>query len=255
MVEEEPKRLEPDPSSTDMLVAVEPRPQLGSGVVEVECDDPLKPDRRVHARERRGEARGRADVVARGEEVAGVQAEGEALRLPHGGKNCPEVLGSSAEKVPCPRRVLQGHTNPVSGGAGVELVDGLDDPDEARRAAGAAVRARVDHHERESEPLGALQLVVECAHRPPPLRVVGRGEVDQVRGVREHRADAGPSLLARELRHLVRVEGSARPLDLVLQKELDDRAAGVPTAHERLRQAPRDRHVGAEVIHPSLAVG
>ena len=107
---------------------------------------------------------------------------------------------------------------------------------------------------REAEGLGALQLVGEGIHRLGPGGVGRRGEIDQIARVGEDVADPGERPRQREGARLLGRERLRRPLTLVLQEELHRAAADRPPALEGAVEAPRDRHVGAELVpalHPS----
>src|SRR5260370_7816790 len=74
MSEQPPKRLRSDFAFADVLVAVDSAAQRNLRVVDVEDRDALKADDAFDEFERRGEAGFALDVVARGEQVRGVEA-------------------------------------------------------------------------------------------------------------------------------------------------------------------------------------
>ena len=135
----------------------------------MERRQPAEPHRAVELLEHRREAPGRADVVPRGEQVAGVHAEGQALGPADPGEDRAELLRPRAEDVTGSGRVLEGDLDPPSLGATGDVVQRGDEPIPPLLGAVAPVGSRVEHDEGKAEALGALEVVEEGVHGARPL--------------------------------------------------------------------------------------
>jgi len=154
VVEEGTEGLEADLPLPDMLVPIQPRPEPLLGVVQVEGAEPVQANQPVEGLERGCEPFLAADIVAGREEVAGVEAEAEALGLPHPLQDPAQLLEPGADQVPRPRRVLEDDPDPEALGPAVKVIDGGGDPLEAGVEPRPLVRARMDDDEGEPEGLG-----------------------------------------------------------------------------------------------------
>jgi len=108
---------------------------------------------------------------------------------------------------------------------------------------------RLNHDTEQAERFRAIELVDERGHRLFAQDGKGRGEVDQVAGVRHHRRDAALFDALAEQPHFGSVERLAAPLTRILGEDLQRFAAVHDGALDGLRDAARDRHVGADAQH------
>jgi hypothetical protein len=239
VVQQEPERREAEEAGTDVLVAVEPGPEVGLRVVQVERQHAAKADGPLAFRHRALPALAPPDVVAGGEQVARVEADPDALGTPHARHQRTELGQSAADDVPGAGRVLERDLHPVQG---------RGDARDARVEPVAHVRARVDHDRGEPERLGAIELVGERVDRLPPLRRPGRGEVHEVARVREHRPHPGAPPGRPERADVVGRERTRRPLPVALEEDLDRVASERVATVQRERETARDRHVSAEQV-------
>src|SRR5262245_57979563 len=119
--------------------------------------------------------------------------------------------------------VLEGDPDAPPLRAACRLVESATELNEPRVESRAAVRARMDHDEREAQSLRALELVDEGGDGTRPLPGVRRREIDQVVRVGE-RPEPGQGERGAEVRRLGVSERSPRPAELVLEENLDDAA-------------------------------
>src|SRR5205085_10294323 len=90
-----------------------------------------------------------------------------------------------------PGRVLERERRPEAAARGQYLAEGARGGANARVVARAAVRAGMRDDVRDAEPLAALELGDELAHRALAQRRDRRCDVEEVRVVREERVDPG----------------------------------------------------------------
>jgi hypothetical protein len=98
----------------------------------------------------------------------------------------------------------------------------------------------------DAEPVAAADLVAQGVDRLPSQRGRGRGEVDQVRGVRRDVRELRPSHGSAEVAGLAVLDLLADPAIVVLDEDLNRPAAGVDAALDGPGRASGDRLVGAE---------
>ena len=127
-----------------------------------------------------------------------------------------------------------------------ELVHRLHLAGDASVLAATHMRAGVRHEVGNAECRAALQLVGEGGDRLLPVGVVGAGEIDQVRVVNDHRANAGTFGLGLIKGDVGVGVGLGLPLALVLGEDLHRLDADRGAAGERLADAARDGHVCAK---------
>src|SRR2546422_2273710 len=155
-VHEETKRLLPELPFPDIRMAVELRSEVAHRIVQVERADPTESDGLVDCPEERLVAVPRPEVVARGERVARVDADPEAVRMGRAFHHLRELLGPIAEDRARSRGVLQDREH-------VRGVRVLEAPVEARRDRLEGVRlappqagSRVENPVSDSEDLGTI---------------------------------------------------------------------------------------------------
>ena len=78
IVDRRAKTFDPDFALPDMRVPVDLRAEVGFGVVEVKGDDLIEPDERIELVHCVVPTFGRADIVAGGEQMGGIEADGKA---------------------------------------------------------------------------------------------------------------------------------------------------------------------------------
>src|SRR2546421_7102877 len=248
IVEEQAEGTQAEPAAPDVLVAVEAGAERGAGVVEVEREHARQSHRTRAALDGGGVAHRRADVVARDEQVAGIQAHAYPLGAPHAADDARQVLERSPERVAPAGRVLEGHADARARCARQRLVHGPRHRVETGLPPRAHVRARVHDQTAETQRLGALQLVRERVDGLPPGRGHGRGQVDEIATVREGVPDPRAAARGAERARGGGVERRRRPLALVLEEDLDGAAAEVAAPRRRQGKAARDRDVRAQLV-------
>ena len=173
--------------------------------------------------------------------MARVQADADALRRPHGVQDRRQLLEASPDGRAAARGVLEQHRDAVPARPRRQLVERLRDALDARLETRALVRARMDDHEgqaRAPRPARARR----GTPRPPAFHSAAAGAARLIRyvacantvriPVSLHAAREAPDLLLR-----VRL---GRPLELVLEEDLDHRAADLAPA-QRARDRARRR--------------
>src|SRR2546430_13734584 len=173
---------------------------------------------------------GLSEIVAGGEEVAGVEADPDALRNLDGAEEQGELLEGPADGRAAARGVLEEDHDAIAARPRDHLVEGSHDAADALVEPLAAMGAGMDDHEGQAEGLRALELVLERRHRPLPLRLGGRGEVDQVARVGEDGPHARRLPCAAEASDIPLRKRHARPPGIVFEK--------VTLAGERLPPSP-----------------
>src|SRR5262245_9994722 len=109
----------------------------------MEGQHPLQPDLLRALGDGRAPARGRPDVVAGREEMAGIDAHTEPVWTRGATDELAKLAEAPAERAASTRGVLQGDSDPVAGRAPRRLVQRRRDTREAGINTGAPVRAGV----------------------------------------------------------------------------------------------------------------
>ena len=193
-------------------------------------------------------AGGRADIVAGGEQMAGVQTHADAPRALQPGQQRAQLAERAADGAAAAGGVLQRHAHAIAPRPAQHLAARPRHAVESGLDAGAQMRAGMDRHAGQPQRLGALELVGEEAHRPLPRDRIGAGEVDQVAGVGEDGGNAGGPPRRAKGPNLVVAQRRRGPLPLVLDEDLHGETAERRASLERQVQSARDRHVGAELV-------
>src|SRR3989442_7251292 len=107
LVHEESKRLFSEFPLPDVLVAVEIRSEVAHRIIQMERADPSQADGLANRAEERVIAFPRSEIVARGEGVAGVDADPEAVHMGASLDDLGELLEPGANDGSLPGRVLQ----------------------------------------------------------------------------------------------------------------------------------------------------
>src|SRR3954447_165101 len=213
-------------------------------VVEVQRPDPLDADELDALVEDRAERVGRADLEARREQGAGVQADPEALVASGGVDERRELVEGAPERAARAGGVLEME------GAAVALGQRLaDDLPRARNRGLDAAGLRgpgVEHDAARAELVARLQRDDEGVARLAAHRAVGRRGVEEVHGMDEQRVDPAAALglvVGGDL--LVGVDRRP-PGARALVEELDRATALLTAALDRVRRAAGGGDVGAD---------
>jgi beta-lactam-binding protein with PASTA domain len=187
--------------------------------------------------------------IAGGEEMTSVQADTQSGGRAGEPEDALEVFEPVAEDRPRPGGGLE--QDPDSGGIGVRQYpsQGFGDHPQARLLAGSEMRSRVYHQGIEPEPSAALELVGQAGAGPLQDLRDGRGEVDQVGGVRHHPPTGALPPGGAEGLDLCLEQGAPAPLAGVLDEDLQRRAGHLRAAGEGQRQAPGHRDMSAQQLH------
>src|SRR2546422_3553742 len=178
LVHEETKRILPELPLPDIRVAVELRSEVAHRIVQVDRADSPESDGLFDRPEERLVAFPQAEVVARGERVAGVDADPESIRMGRALHHLGELLEPIADDRPRARRILEDREHirrvrmleaPVQTGG--DCLDGV-------RLPAAQVSSRVENHVVDSEDLSPVELLYECNAAVVERVIVRSREVD-----------------------------------------------------------------------------
>lgn len=111
----------------DARVTIYARAQIGLGIVQMKREDLFHANQLVQFPDRLGPAVGRAEVMAGGEEVGGIQAEPEPLGVVHAIENSRQVSRGVAQAGPLARRVFQRDAHRGFGCQADDFVQSRDD--------------------------------------------------------------------------------------------------------------------------------
>ena len=215
-------------------------------VVDVQRAQPAEPDDPVELVEHAGEPVGRADVVAGGEQVAGVEADAEPLAAAGDLDQPRELLERAPQRAARAGGVLQVQLAVAGlrqrlGDRGAGTVE--------RRVDGAAAlqrRARVQHDGvRAQRGAGAQRAGQRRERLGAEVRVLG-GRVEQVDGVDQQRVDVRVAHRRAEVRDLLAGVLARLPLARVLVEDLDRARGPLDAALDGLRRAAGGGDVGTD---------
>ena len=221
VAEQAAEGVEADVAAADVGVTVEAAAEGGFGVVEVDGVKAGEADDAVEVAEGAAIGAGGADVVAGGVEVAGVEADAEAVGGEADGVEEPgEVLEAMAQRGALPRGVLEEEADGLAGD-GVEGTTGeVGDAAQAGFVAGSLVMSRVEDEPGDGDGGGAAEVEDEAVEGAAADAGVGGGEVDEVVGVGDDRADGRGVPGIAESGDGVGGEGLGAPLEVVAGEEL-----------------------------------
>ena len=141
----------PDLAFADVFMAVDARTEVGPGIVQVKGDDLLEADEVVDFLQGCVPTFGRANVVSGGEEMAGVEADGQAFGVLHAIIDRGEMFHAMAQTAPLPCRVLERDAHFGLARGCERFVESCDGALDADLLAGAHVRAGMHHQKRQTE--------------------------------------------------------------------------------------------------------
>src|SRR5947209_1444081 len=188
LVHEESERLFSEFPLPDVLVAVEIRSEVAHRIIQMERADPSQADGLANRAEQRLVAFPRSEIVARGEGVAGVDADPEAVHMGASLDDLGELLEPGANDGPLPRRVLEdredvGRVRMVKG-----PVEAFGRRPDRRGLPLPPVARRMEDHVADAEGLRPVEFLDERLAAVLDRVVVRTAQVDEVVRV-NHRAD------------------------------------------------------------------
>lgn len=105
------KALQADLAFANMGVTIDSGTKRSFGIVHVQSDKLIDANQRIKLIHRGVPSLRRPNVIARSKEVAGVEADGEALRIFHALKNLREIAQPVSKATALAGGVLQGDPN------------------------------------------------------------------------------------------------------------------------------------------------
>ena len=174
IVDEPSKGFDADAALTDVLVAVDAAAERPLRVVQVEHLQSFDADETFELFEDARVALWRHDVVARRQQVTGVEADADTAGMFGARHDVRDLFEGCSEGCSLPGCVLQ-QDHCLAATARLEkLAQAVRDPVEARAFAPRGVAAGVQHDAMQAERFGAIELVGHRADRLTPQRFIGR---------------------------------------------------------------------------------
>src|SRR2546425_4844405 len=248
LVHEESERLFSEFPLPDVLMAVQVRSEVAHRIVQMKRADPSQADGLANRADERVVTFPRSEIVARGEGVARVDADPEAVRMGAPFDDFRELLEPRANDASLARRVLKDREDVGR----VRMVKGPVEALRRRPDRGGlplpSVARRMKDHVADAEGLRPVEFLDERLAAVFDRVVVRTAEVDQVVRV-DHRADDPVFLevLAEPLR-LLRRQGLRAPKHPRATREnLNRLGPDRPAAFGRQCDVLRNRDVGPEV--------
>ncbi len=229
-------------------MVVDPGAQPPDRVVQVHEPQSAWAEVLVHRAEHPPEPLGGPEVEARREGVARVEADANLFGTADAVDDRPELLETRADAVPGSGAVLEDDRDPRL----VPVEDPVERPDHSLDPlfrAGAQVAADVGHQHVDPEGGAPPEPDGEGLDGSEVHLVLGRGEVQDVGHVPEHRLDPREPPLLPEGGHLGLLQGPVSPAAGVPGEDLEGVAAQLLCALHGLVDAPRDGDVEAEPHH------
>jgi len=188
MGQETAKGFGADFAVADVIVAIDAAAERNFGVVNVEDRNVFEPDDAIGELERGDQAGFALDVVAGGEEMRGIQA-GADLQALQRVEHLAEFFEARAEGGAHARGVFEQDANRAGRQIFGGLLDGIDR--EAQGLVGLAFAARAGMHDYEvgAEGHAANEFVVKGLDGASAQHGLLGGEVDQIIGVNDQRAE------------------------------------------------------------------
>ena len=244
VVDEVSERRESDGTPPDVRVPVHPGATWTQAVVEVEAADPPPAetsDRLVHDDLRSGLA---GQVVARGEEMAGVQADADPPGCIDPRQDLLDLLQPMPETVALTGRDLEAHPGRESGQRVVDLVQ--RSCHQSQTVPGGRMRSWVEDQRVDPERLAAEQLLPDGLQAARADDRILRREVHQVAAVGNRRHPGLPCRAA-EFTSLLGGQWGSAPCAARPSEDLHRACAVFDRATKGERDAARDRLMGSEL--------
>ena len=251
VVQQPAERLEPDAPVTDVLVTIDAAAARPLRIVAVKNLQPLDADDPIELIEGVAITRLGRDVVARRHEVAGIEADADPFRSAQVCDDRGKVVEAVPERPALARRMFEQHHRLCARPRLEGDSDGVRDETQGLVIRSRRACARVQDDAKQTERLGAIDLIHECRDRLLAQDGERRREIDQVTRVRDDRGDDGLLDAAAEQSDFGGVERLAAPLARVLGEDLQRLAFVHDRALDGLGDAARDGHVRAD-SHESL---
>ena len=213
-------------------------------VVRVQRPEAVEPDDAVELVDHLPEGLRRADVIARGEQVARVQADAEPLAAPGGVEQPGELLERPPERAAGACRVLEVQVAAV--GLRQSLLDDLAGALDRLADVALLGRARVQDHARCADAGTHSQRLSQRDERLLAHLAIGRGAVDQVDGVDQDGLDRAVGDRLAELFEVVFAVRGRPPHARRLAEDLDRLAASFDSALDRAIEPAGVRDVCAD---------
>jgi hypothetical protein len=220
VVDDVAEGFQADFAFADVFVPVHPRVEIRLGIVEVKGGDLFLSDQRIQLPDGFVPALGGANVVAGGEQMGRVNANGQSFRLLHAIINRRQVFQLVAETTSLTRRIFQRDAHRRILGRVKDLVQPGDNLRQPCLLARAQMRAGMQHEERQPQRRGKVDFLDERLQR---FVAVGGGrcaEIDHVTGVAENAGQAQPLPLRRKAFDLFRRRRAPEPLHIILDEDL-----------------------------------
>src|SRR5205807_5496277 len=232
----------PDLSLADLLVAVHARAERFHAVVEVESPQPFDAQYFIELLERFVISAVRRNVVSGREDVAGVEADGDAIRTLAALADRAQLLESPTQRIALTGGRLQQHqAGPAM--AREDAVEGIGDGAQPPLRLGA--RARMHDQVGRSDQIAALQLVEEGSDRLLPQFPCDAAQIDEIAGVHAGVKSRRLCVLAKK-RGILGGDLLRPPHPARLGEDLDGFGAVGESARVSFVQTARGRLMGAE---------
>ena len=255
IVQQPPERLEPEASLADVLVPIDAAAARLLRVVQVEHLDPVEADDAIELVERRVVALVGADVVAGGQQVAGIEADADARRAVEPLEDRRRGARSGGRGwCPARRCARAGSSAPRADARASSVRERLGDQPQpvaprCRSCTSPGCMTSPSRPSASARSSSSPSAAIDCA------RSAGArgGDVDQIAVVRDDRLDAGLGDAPAEQRDLVGRQRPRPPLPRRLGEDLQRLAPRRHGAIDGARQAAGDRQMGAEPRHQLVA--
>ena len=241
-----PERFETDPAKADSRVPIHPASPRFDAVVEVQDPDPAQPDGPVERLDGGIVTCVVVQGIARRENMAGIDANSQPLGLGNCIKDDLQMLESVPQATPLPRGGLQVDPDAQPFCPAMHLVQCPSHARQPGLLAAADMRSGVGDDVADSQRLGPFQFDNHGVDRPIPERVVGAGEIDEVRIVRNRSRQTRLRQTFGKGLDLRVGQGLRIPLVIVFGEELQRRKTDFTCGENRVVMSAGGGHVGAK---------
>ena len=234
-------------------MAVDSGSQRFLRVIEMERADVLDADMAIELVDGALVPAAGSDVIARGKDVAGINADAQACRIVDDAEDLTQLIKRAAQAGTLTSRGLEQSDYFAIGHGPMNLIEGAGDAIDPPFCARPHVRAGMKNHRGHTELFGALQLHGHSGDGLLVKRRINRRQVDEVLRVNEDRRSAALVSLGSECSAIFPGERLTRPLELVPGKQRQRSRADRPPALKDRVHAALDRHMRAEEIRAGFA--
>ena len=221
IVQEISEGVDAEVSLADVLVAIDSGGEGLFAIVQMKRAQMVQTDDAIELLERLGEFAFRAERVAGGEEMAGVEANSQSRGILGAFEQFREVFEAMAQAGPLPRGRFEPDLDLVRGRGSQNNIERGNDIRQSLLFFASGGRAGMENDARQAKLLGPIEFNAEGLDRFVAQFRIGTGEVDQIAGV------AARFLNIRGLDGLVKAGGLLvgnrlrLPLGIVLCEDLD----------------------------------